>query len=107
MIAASIRAGSRQVPEWAEPAWHLFIVRHPERDQLQQRLAEAGVGTLIHYPVPPRRQQAYAGIGFQEGAFLIASRMAAEVLSLPMGPQLDSDEAETVVAAVTEACRAL
>ena len=95
-----------QVPEWAEPAWHLFVVRHPERDQLQQRLKEVGIGTLIHYPVPPHRQQAYAGAGFEAGAFPIASRMAAEVLSLPMGPQLDSDEAETVVAAVTEAYRA-
>ena len=41
------------VPEWAEPVWHLFVVRHAKRDALQAKLTEAGVGTLIHYPVPP------------------------------------------------------
>lgn len=94
------------VPDWAAPVWHLFVVRHPERDRLQQHLTAAGIGTLIHYPVPPHRQRAYAGTGFAEGALPIASRMAAEALSLPMGPQLTSVEADAVVTAVTEACRA-
>ena len=48
------------VPEWAEPVWHLYVVQHPQRDALQQALTDAGVGTLIHYPIPPHRQQAYA-----------------------------------------------
>ena len=46
-------------PSWAEPVWHLFVIRHPQRDTLQQKLAEAGIGTLIHYPVPPHRSGAY------------------------------------------------
>jgi dTDP-4-amino-4,6-dideoxygalactose transaminase len=48
------------VPKWAEPVWHLFVIRHPQRDLLQQKLTEAGIGTLIHYPVPPHRSGAYA-----------------------------------------------
>ena len=87
------------VPDWASPAWHLFVVRHPQRDALQQRLQEAGVGTLIHYPIPPHRQAAYAEAGFAPDAFPIASRMADEVLSLPMGPHLSIDDAMAVVAA--------
>lgn len=86
-----------QVPEWADPAWHLFVIRHPRRDVLAQRLAESGVGTLIHYPIPPHRQQAYAEAGFETDAFPLAGRIADEVLSLPIGPHLaDSDVAEMV-----------
>ena len=81
-----------QVPEWAEPVWHLFVVRHPERDALVKRLNEAGVGTLIHYPVPPHLQAAYAEMGFGVGAFPVAERMAREVVSLPMGAQMKFDE---------------
>lgn len=77
-----------QVPEWAEPVWHLFVVRHPERDALVKRLNEAGVGTLIHYPVPPHLQGAYAEIGLGVGAFPVAERMAGDVVSLPMGGQM-------------------
>lgn len=81
-----------QVPEWAEPVWHLFVVRHPERDALVKRLNEAGVGTLIHYPVPPRLQGAYAEMGFGVGAFPVAERMAGEVVSLPMGAQMAAED---------------
>ncbi|HEY1070155.1 MAG TPA: DegT/DnrJ/EryC1/StrS family aminotransferase [Thermomonas sp.] len=91
------------VSAWAEPAWHLFVVRHPRRDDLQRGLGEAGIGTLIHYPLPPHRQQAYAGLGLADHAFPIASRLADEVLSLPMGPHLSVAQAEQVVAAVKAA----
>ena len=91
------------VPDWAQPAWHLFVVRHRQRDDLQRALSEAGIGSLIHYPIPPHKQQAYAEAGFAATAFPLASRMAAEVLSLPMGPQLSIEQAEVVVAAVHEA----
>lgn len=91
------------VPEWAVPAWHLFVVRHPQRDALQQRLSEAGVGTLIHYPIPPHRQAAYADAGFAHDAFSIASRIADEVLSLPMGPHLAMDDATRVIEALRAA----
>lgn len=80
-----------QVPDWAEPVWHLFVVRHPERDALVKRLNEAGVGTLIHYPVPPHLQAAYAEMGFGVGAFPVAERIAGEVVSLPMGFQIANE----------------
>lgn len=85
------------VPEWAEPVWHLFVVQTPERDELQRRFTEAGVGTLIHYPIPPHRQEAYAPLGWAEGSFPIAERIHREVLSLPIGPHLDRESVETVV----------
>jgi len=87
------------VPDWADPVWHLFVVRHPARDALQARLAKAGIGTLIHYPIPPHKQQAYADAGFPVDAFPLALRMAAEVLSLPMGPQMTTGQVARVIAA--------
>jgi dTDP-4-amino-4,6-dideoxygalactose transaminase len=84
------------VPEWAEPAWHLYVVQHPQRDALQKALTDAGVGTLIHYPIPPHRQQAYADSRFASDAFPIACRMANEVLSLPMGTHLTFDSVAEV-----------
>jgi dTDP-4-amino-4,6-dideoxygalactose transaminase len=86
------------VPDWAEPAWHLYVMRYPRRDVLQQKLAGAGIGTLIHYPIPPHRQRAYSQAGWGLGAFPLAEQMANEVLSLPMGPDLSLDEAAQVVA---------
>ncbi len=77
------------VPEWAEPAWHLYVVQHPQRDSLQKTLQEVGIGSLIHYPIPPHLQAAYAELGFGEGAFPIAERIHQNVLSLPIGPHLD------------------
>lgn len=88
------------VPEWAEPAWHLYVVRSPERDALQKRLSAAGVGTLIHYPIPPHAQQAYAEAGHAADAFPLASQLANEVLSLPMGPHLKLAEAAAVAKAI-------
>jgi dTDP-4-amino-4,6-dideoxygalactose transaminase len=93
------------VPDWAEPAWHLFVIRSPDRDRLQARLAEAGVQTLIHYPIPPHRQKAYADMGIAPGALPISEQLADEVLSLPIGPHLSRGQAERVVAAVQEAAR--
>lgn len=87
-----------QVPGWVDPAWHLFVIRYPQRDVLQQQLTEAGIGTLIHYPIPPHKQQAYAGSGFTADAFPLASTMAEQVLSLPIGPQLSTPEVAIVIA---------
>jgi dTDP-4-amino-4,6-dideoxygalactose transaminase len=83
--------------------WHLFVIRHPRRDALQQRLAQAGIGTLIHYPIPPHRQQAYVELGVPESAFPIADQLAGEVLSLPIGPHLPLEQAQQVAAAVRAA----
>jgi dTDP-4-amino-4,6-dideoxygalactose transaminase len=92
------------VVDGAEPAWHLFVVQHARRDELQARLAAAGVGTLIHYPIPPHRSGAYASEHGDRGLPL-ADMLAARVLSLPMGPHLSADEIEHVIASVREAAR--
>jgi dTDP-4-amino-4,6-dideoxygalactose transaminase len=84
------------VPNWAEPVWHLFVVRNPDRAALQARLSGAGIGTLIHYPIPPHRQAAYADAGFPADAFPLASRMADEVFSLPMGPHLPMPDVDRI-----------
>ena len=89
-----------QAPDWADPAWHLFVIRHRERDRLQQHLAAAGIGTLIHYPCPPHLQVAYSELAYPPGAFPRAEKMAAEVLSLPMGPHLTEPQAQHVVASI-------
>ena len=91
------------VPEWAEPVWHLYVVQHPQRDALQQALTDAGVGSLIHYPIPPHRQQAYAQAGWGLGAFPLAERMANQVLSLPMGPHLGAQQVAMVIEAAKKA----
>lgn len=88
------------VPRWAESAWHLYVVRSDKRDLLQHRLAELGVGTLIHYPIPPHMQKAYADYEGAADDLPIARQMAAEVLSLPMGPFLDTEMQQRVIEAV-------
>ncbi len=90
------------VSEWASPVWHLYVIRTKKRETLQSHLIEAGVGTLIHYPVPPHLQQAYADQGYKQGDFPIAEAMAEEVLSLPIGPHLTIEQQEKVIAALLE-----
>lgn len=91
------------VPPYAEPVWHLFVIRHPRRDKLQQALAACGVGTLIHYPVPPHLSGAYSNASWTGGAFAIAEELAYSVLSLPMGPHISMDQADHVVDAMKRA----
>ena len=88
------------VPDWAEVVWHLFVIRHPKRDALQEKLSNDGIQTVIHYPVPPHLSGAYAGMGFKRGDFPIAEKLAGEVLSLPIGPHLTSESIEAVCRAV-------
>ena len=85
------------VPAWAEPVWHLFVIRHPKRDLLQQKLTNADIGTLIHYPVPPHLSGAYADAKWARGNFPIAEELSDTVLSLPMGPHLAKEHADYVV----------
>jgi dTDP-4-amino-4,6-dideoxygalactose transaminase len=87
------------VPEWASPNWHLFVIRHARREKLQARLRDRGVETLIHYPIPPHLQRAYADLNMRKGDFPIAERMADSVLSLPIGPHLDREMAHCVASA--------
>ncbi len=88
------------VPDWAEPVWHLFVIRSPERDHLQKYLESSGIGTLIHYPIPPHLQRAYAEMRLPEGSLPISEAIHREVLSLPIGPHLSMEQAGLVVEAV-------
>lgn len=92
------------VPEWAEPVWHLFAVRHSQRDVFQEMLAAAGIGTLIHYPKPPHLSGAYSGAGWKRGDFPVAEAIANTELSLPMGPHLGGAEQEVAIEAVQRLC---
>ena len=95
------------VPTWAEPVWHLFIVRHKKRDALQEKLGELGVGSLIHYPVPAHLAGAYSDMKLSRGSFPIAEELADTVLSLPIGPHLEKAQAEQVVAQTIAATQSL
>lgn len=88
------------VPAWAQPVWHLFVVRTGRRDALQAHLAERGIGTQIHYPTPPHLTPAYHAAGWKRGDFPLAERFAGEVLSLPIGPHVSAEQIDYVCAAV-------
>lgn len=91
-----------RVSKSINPVWHLFVVRHRLRDQLQRALTQAGVATLIHYPVPPHRQSAYVTAGFNDNNLPIACRLAGEVLSLPMSPHMNESQARAVIYAINQ-----
>ena len=88
--------------EWAEPVYHLFVVRSERRDALRQHLKMHGIDTLIHYPIPPHLQPAYRDLGLREGSQPISERIHQQALSLPMGPHLTAAQAGAVVAAIRE-----
>ncbi len=89
-----------EVASGADSVWHLFVVRHPKRDEIRQRLATYGIETLIHYPIPPHQQRAYASMHWPADAYPVAARMANEVLSLPIGPQLSQAQLQAAVEAI-------
>ena len=105
LIAAQYRDGLANafevtlpfVPEAFEPSWHVFVIRHPRRDILQNHLTAAGIGTLIHYPLPPHLSKAYSELGFRSGSYPITEKIANTVLSLPMGPHLTAEQTERVI----------
>ncbi|RYZ52294.1 MAG: erythromycin biosynthesis sensory transduction protein eryC1, partial [Sphingobacteriales bacterium] len=93
------------VPAWADPAWHVYTVKHPLRDLVQVRLSEAGIGTLIFYPIPPGSSNAYNSE--VAGHFPGASQLSQSILSLPIGPHLRSEEALYVADEVRKAARSI
>jgi len=89
-----------RVPERAEPAWHVFTIRHPRRDGLQKHLADRGIGTLIHYPVPPHRSGAYADLPKRHRRLPITETLARTLLSIPMGPHLSRRQQDRVIRSI-------
>ncbi len=86
------------VPDWAEPVWHLYVVRSSHRDALQTHLTDNGIGTVIHYPTPPHRQTCYAGYS---GLLPIAEQLANEVISLPLSPVQTAEETAQVISTLS------
>jgi dTDP-4-amino-4,6-dideoxygalactose transaminase len=84
-------------PEWSRAVYHLYVVRVKDRSGLQAHLSNARVDTSIHYPIPLHLQKAYANYGYQAGDFPATERVAAEILSLPMYPQLTEIQQNRVV----------
>lgn len=85
--------------------WHQYVVRHPQRDALASYLAERGIETGIHYPTPLHLQPAYSYLGGQVGRCPVAERACQEILSLPLYPEMTSEQVELVADAVKEFCR--
>ena len=92
------------VPEWTRPVFHLYIARVPRREKLQAYLNENGIGTGLHYPVPVHLQRAYAGKGYKENDYPISEKVASEILSLPMFPELTEEQIRFVVNKIKDFC---
>jgi dTDP-4-amino-4,6-dideoxygalactose transaminase len=88
-------------------AWHLYTVRHPRRDELRNRLEKDGIGTLIHYPIPPHRQKAYAQHPVATAHYPVAEKIHRETLSLPLGPHLTATQQDRVVDSLLRAVEQL
>jgi len=88
------------IPDWAEPVWHQFIIRHKKRDDLIKNLKNSGIGTMIHYPIPPHLQLAYKEMGKKKGDYPISEIIHKEVLSLPISPEISLLEIEAVLEAL-------
>ncbi len=89
-------------PSWVRAVYHLYVVRIQDRHGLQDSLKASGIGTGIHYPVPLHLQKAYCSLGYERGDFPVTERIASEILSLPMYPQLTRSEQETIAQTVRE-----
>ena len=89
-------------PSWSRPVYHLYVVRVADRDGLQKHLADAKIDTGIHYPIPLHLQKAYEGFGFKKGDFPVTEKVASEILSLPMYPQLQAAAQARVVQKIQE-----
>jgi len=88
--------------DYAESAWHLYVVRHPRRDDLKKHLEANGVGCGLHYPVPLHLQKCYAHLGYKEGDFPVAEKAARECLSLPIYPEMTEEQIQRVVEVVQD-----
>lgn len=86
----------------ADPSWHLYVVRTPQRDALLEHLQKQGIGAGVHYPVPLHLQPAYADLGYMRGALPVSEEVADSCLSLPLYPEMSDGQQDRVVAAILE-----
>jgi dTDP-4-amino-4,6-dideoxygalactose transaminase len=85
---------------WTKGVYHLYVVRVQDREAFQSFLAESGIGTGIHYPIPLHQQRAYQNLGYRTGDFPVTERVAREIVSLPMFPQMNHSQQDEVVARI-------
>jgi len=97
ILASNESVGLPYEPSWSRAVYHLYVIRTDDREGLMAHLGKAGIGTGIHYPVPLHLQKAYASLNYSPGDFPVATRVAAEIVSLPMFPQLTADQQARVV----------
>src|SRR5262249_10781371 len=97
--------GLPRAPQWAEPVWHLYVVRTPRGAELMAEPDKAGIGPLIRYPMPRHMQRAYGDLGLGKGSLPLAEALADTVLSLPMGAHIDLQTVDKIAAAVRTALR--
>jgi dTDP-4-amino-4,6-dideoxygalactose transaminase len=97
LLASNESVGLPYEPSWSRAVYHLYVIRTDDREGLMAHLGKAGIGTGIHYPVPLHLQKAYASLNYSPGDFPVATRVAAEIVSLPMFPQLTADQQARVV----------
>lgn len=85
---------------WAQSVYHLYVVRHPRREELRQHLEANGIGYSLHYPLPLHLQKCYASLGYKAGDFPVAEKAARECLCLPMYPELTDEQIDRVTEVV-------
>lgn len=90
------------VPKDCHPAWHLYTLMTPLRDELIDYLKCNGIDTLIHYPIPPHLQNAYSNLGYKIGSFPITEKIHNEILSIPISPIISQKEVEYVVQKIND-----
>lgn len=86
-------------PQWSQSVWHLFVIRYPHRDDLQKKLQQSAIATLIHYPTPPYLSSAYSNLKYfhkYSGSCSVTSRLSREILSLPISPHISEQEINMV-----------
>ena len=105
LFASAGLAGTVRLPEEVPGrghSYHQFVVRVPRRDQLRAHLAKQGIGAEVYYPISLHEQECFAGLGYRRGDFPESERAEAEVLALPIFPELRAGERERVVTAIAE-----
>lgn len=90
------------IPTDAEHVFHLYIIRTPKRDDLSTYLNKKGISTGIHYPIPIHLQPIYKDLGYKKGDFPVAEKLAAEILSLPIYPELKSSQVEYIAKTIKD-----
>jgi dTDP-4-amino-4,6-dideoxygalactose transaminase len=106
-LLAQLPVGRPVVPAGRTSAWHVYVIRTPAREQVRRVLTDRGIETIVHYPIPPHRQAAYAALDMPEGSYPVSEQLHREVLSLPFGPHLAPDLPQRVASALEDAFAAL